>query len=100
MEYSRFIANEALEFGLDETIMHVRAHLSSVADADDDPDTHADDVLIRLEDKEDGVLVIGYLNQEPQALYLSPDYKPEDDGQFYWDDPDEGRWEAEGGYAR
>lgn len=58
---------------------HVRAHLSSVADAGDDPDAHAADVRITREDADNGVLVVGELDAEPDAPYLRPGFTPEAD---------------------
>jgi hypothetical protein len=58
---------------------HVRAHLSSVADANDNPATYADQVRISRENEDDGVLVIGELDAELDARYLSPDFDPEQD---------------------
>ena len=92
MEYERFVAREAVESGLEATIEHVKAHLSSIADEDDDPDTYGEQVRVRVDDVEGGVMVTGYLDAEPVAPYLMPDYRPEDDGEF--------RWEDEGGFGR
>lgn len=68
---------------LDATIAHVRAHLSAVADTDDDPDTRAEDVTVRVEahpDTDSGLLcVIGELDAAPDAPYLRDDYDPADD---------------------
>lgn len=58
---------------------HVRAHLSSVADPGDDPDTHAAAVRVTTEDERDGVLVRGELDAEANAPYLRPDFTPEAD---------------------
>lgn len=64
-------------------VEHVRAHLSSVADADDDPETNADDVRIEVVDHVDGdlalVSVIGELDAEPNAPYLRPGFDPDAD---------------------
>lgn len=56
---------------------HVRAHLSAVADADDDPTTRAGEVRISREDSGPGVRVTGELDAEPDAPYLRPGYDPE-----------------------
>jgi hypothetical protein len=58
---------------------HVRSHLSSVAAADDRPDTHADAVRITRADVDDGVLVTGELDAEPDAPYLRPGFTAEAD---------------------
>jgi hypothetical protein len=64
-----------------EVVAHVRAHLSSVADADDSPTTHADAVRITCADKDDGVLVTGELDADTDAPYLCPELPPEDPDQ-------------------
>ena len=81
LHYQRFVSREALEdfpYALDLTKEHVRAHLSSIADADDDPETNADDVYIEvIEDVAmDGYHVIGKLDAEANAPYLREDYDP------------------------
>jgi hypothetical protein len=58
---------------------HVIAHLSAVADADDDPDTNADDVrtwVIEHPDDPSLVRIVGELDAEPDAPYLKPDHDP------------------------
>lgn len=58
---------------------HVVAHLSAVADADDDPDTHADDVDVTVDPHPDtpGMLrITGRLDAAPVADYLTPGYNP------------------------
>ncbi len=62
-----------------EVELHVRAHLSSVADANDDPTTYADRVRISRENKDDGVEITGELDVEPNAPYLRPGFDPEQD---------------------
>jgi hypothetical protein len=69
---------------VDEVESHVRAHVSSVASAGDDPQVYADVVTIqRIPDTnlwgEDGVLVLGVLDADPIARYLMPGWDPEDD---------------------
>lgn len=74
--YSRFVDKNALkEFpnALELTEAHVRAHLSAIADADDDPETNADDVVVSVVELVDGFYVHGSLNAEPQADYLRGD---------------------------
>jgi hypothetical protein len=58
---------------------HVRAHLSSIAAVDDSPTTYADAVRITRTDVDDGVLVTGELDAEPDAPYLHPGWTPEPD---------------------
>jgi len=60
-----------------EVEAHVRAHLSAVADANDDPDARADEV--RISHEEEGLLVVGELDAEPDAPYLRPGFTPEQD---------------------
>ena len=64
---------------VEEGVEHVRAHLSAVADADDDPETNADDVVIevtRHPEQPDVMRIVGTLDAEPVAPYLDPDYDP------------------------
>lgn len=64
---------------VEEGVAHVRAHLSAVADADDDPETNADDVVIAVQDHPDDPTmkrIVGTLEAEPVAPYLDPDYDP------------------------
>ena len=86
MEYSRFVPTSAGELAVIDTVDHVRAHLSSIADSDDDPDTRAEDVEISYDySNPAGVLVRGYLDAEPNAPYLMPDFNPDDDNEFTWE---------------
>lgn len=58
---------------------HVIAHLSAVASADDDPDTHADDVRVWNERHPDNpalVRIMGELDADPDAPYLQPGHDP------------------------
>jgi len=64
---------------LDAESAHVIAHLSAVADADDDPETNADDVQVWTERHPDGptqLRIVGELDAEPDAPYLRPGYDP------------------------
>lgn len=77
LTYSRFVADNAPPGALHQTEAHVRAHLSAVADRDDDPDTRADDVELRHERYEAGVLIVGFLpGGRAQAPYLEPGHDP------------------------
>lgn len=58
---------------------HVRAHLSSVASGDDDPDLFADQVDVTAVGDGDGVRVTGTLERDPVADYLRSDFDPEQD---------------------
>lgn len=60
-----------------ETVAHVRAHLSSIAAPDDDPDVYASEVEISLEDRDGGLKVTGTLDREPSAPYLRDDWTVE-----------------------
>lgn len=58
---------------------HVILHLASIADYDDDPSTHAEDVRIEVVPHPEFVgfvRIIGTLDAEPDAPYLRPDYEP------------------------
>lgn len=61
------------------TVGHVRAHLSSIATAGDNPTTYTDDVAIDLREQDGGMLVIGQLDQPPMADYLMPGWYPDQD---------------------
>ena len=72
--YSRVVAKAALEefpHALELTEDHVRAHLSSIADADDDPETNADDVVIVVHELENEFYVHGTLDADANAPYLN-----------------------------
>jgi hypothetical protein len=76
--YTRFVSNTAPQESVGVTVDHVRAHLSSVADADDDPTTRAEDVEVHIEPAAGGVLVVGHLDAEPEAAYLKLGFDPYD----------------------
>lgn len=75
LTYSRWCPQEA---GSD-TAAHVRAHLSSIASPDDDPDQFAEEVDIVAVAHDDGVKITGTLDREPVADYLRDDFDPEQD---------------------
>lgn len=85
VKYYQFVPEDSSEEVLQLTIQHVREHLSAVADEDDDPNTHAESVVIttepyiRASDAKPGTIVRGELDADPVAPYLRPDFKPEDD---------------------
>ena len=79
MIYTRDLPEDADQSTVDEVIAHVRAHLSAVASADDDPETNADDVTVRTEHREGRIVIIGELDAEPDAPYLKPGYDPYED---------------------
>lgn len=74
LRYSRFVAAGG---SIAETEAHVRAHLSSIADSDDDPDTHAADVEISYWEADGGTLIVGFLpGAQATAPYLQPGHDP------------------------
>jgi len=73
LTYSRWAPADAVP----DTIDHVRAHLSSVATPDDNPDTYTAAVNVTLTQEGDGILVTGTLDREPVADYLRSDFDPD-----------------------
>lgn len=76
MIYTRDLPEDATQDQVDLTVEHVRDHLASIADSDDDPATHADDVTVRTEHRDGRIWVVGELDAEPDAPYLKADYDP------------------------
>jgi hypothetical protein len=90
MMITRTLPPDTGDATIQAVVDHVRAELSAMADADDDPDTNASDVQIRVHALDAGaldgttgqvyedacVLVIGELDMEPDAPYLKPGYDP------------------------
>jgi hypothetical protein len=74
MEYTRDLPEDATQDVIDGTLKHVRDHLASIADSDDDPTTRSEDVEIRVERSGGKTWIIGSLDAEPDAPYLKPDY--------------------------
>jgi len=75
LEYQRDIPLSSTDEALEVTKQHVRDHLASLADADDDPTTHAKDVRVWTAAHPDnpGLLrVEGSLEAEAVAPYLEP----------------------------
>lgn len=66
---------------INATVAHVCAHLSAVADPDDNPKAHA--VHITIGPHADGdpglVTILGELDAEPNAPYLRDGWTPEQD---------------------
>lgn len=89
--YERFVPRGESELAMINTVDHVRAHLSSIADADDDPETNIDDVTIEYVESDAGTMVVGSLDMEPDAPYLKPDFDPSTDGDYTFE-----RWVPEG----
>jgi hypothetical protein len=78
MRYVRDV-DAADEAAISAETAHVIAHLSAVADADDDPATHAHDVRAWLSrHPEDPALVriIGELAADPDAAYFRAGHDP------------------------
>jgi hypothetical protein len=83
LQYSRWLPRDMVPDAVPEVEAHVREHLAAVADPNDEP-TRADEVVISHEDADDelgndGVLVVGELDAEPDAPYLRPGFTPEQD---------------------
>jgi hypothetical protein len=59
---------------LDDTVDHVRSHISSIASDLDNGDEYYDDVLIEISQNEDGsTRVFGSLDQDPACDYSLPE---------------------------
>lgn len=82
LHYSRYVPRVGLEDDYDfdraliDTVDHVRGHLSSCCDPDDDTENLMDDVSIAYDAGETGCLVTGSIDAEPDAPYLRDDYDP------------------------
>lgn len=76
MEYARELPGNATQEQVDAAVEHVRDHLASIADGDDDPSTCADDVVVEIGLTDGKIWVKGWLDAEPDAPYLKPDYNP------------------------
>lgn len=88
IQHSRFVPFQVDAEAMLATERSVRAHLSAVASPDDDEDRYVDDVEIRFETHENGILITGSLDREPDAPYLRDGFDP------YAGVPDELRAEA------
>jgi len=90
MIITRLLAPQTPQRVVDEVAAHVRAELSASAAEDDDPTTHADDVLVHIYPLAAGavdtitgevyesacILVRGILDRPPAAPYLKAGYDP------------------------
>lgn len=75
IEYWRDLPADASAEAIAAEEEHVRAQVAAIADADDDPSTRAEDVDLVTVRLDDGRLRIkGFLDAEPDAPYLMPDY--------------------------
>lgn len=79
MEYTRDLPEDATQDQVDGTLKHVRDHLASIADSDDDPTTRSEDVEVRVERVDGKIRITGYLDAEPDAPYLKEGYDPYED---------------------
>lgn len=72
---------------VDEVVKHIVEHLRSVVSADDDPKNVPQNLnlgisvedSVRESDGAVGFLIRGYIDADPVAPYLQPDFNPEDD---------------------
>ncbi len=79
MEYSRDARADLGEDAIEQTRQHVRDHLASVADADDDPTTYAAQVRITATAVDNRTIrFTGTLDAELDAPYLKADYDPDE----------------------
>ena len=66
-----------------DTVRHVKMHLAGAVDPHDDPSSRLADVSVEVVyhlDGDEGLFsVIGTIDDEPDAYYLSPDYDPSKD---------------------
>ena len=79
IEYQRDIPIDSPEDVIEATRAHVRENIATIADADDDPTMHADQVRVwAARHPEDPTLlrIEGVLDAEPDAPYLKPDHDP------------------------
>lgn len=78
MRYSRDVPVGSSAEVILHTEEHIRAHLSSVATPDDDPNARAEDVRIELAVVGDQIRITGVLDAPPVAAYLRDDFDPYD----------------------
>jgi hypothetical protein len=79
LEYQRDIPARSSNHLVEETKRHVRDHLAAIADSDDDPSTHADQVDVWVMNHPDDpgqMRVKGMLKAEADAPYLKDDFDP------------------------
>lgn len=79
LEYQRDVPADSSEEVIEAEKQHVRDHLAAIADADDDPTTHAEAVRVWMaaHPHEPNLLRIeGYLDAEADAPYLKPGFDP------------------------
>lgn len=80
LNYQRDIPADADDEVIEQTKRHVRDQVAMMADLDDDPLTHGEDVRVWLSRHPDDPTMLrveGHLDDaEIQAPYLLPDYNP------------------------
>jgi hypothetical protein len=79
IEYQRDLPLDSPDEVIEAEREHVRVHLAAIADADDDPGTHADAVRTWTAHHPDDRTLLrieGQLDAEPVAPYLDPSYDP------------------------
>jgi len=79
LEYQRDIPKDSPEDVIEAEKAHVRDHLASLADNDDDPTTHAGQVKVwtaKHPDDPNLIRIEGALDAEIKAPYLEPGYDP------------------------
>lgn len=79
LEYQRDVPADSSDDVIEAEKAHVRDHLASIADVDDDPTTHAADVRVWLaRHPSDAALlrIEGALEAERVVAYDSPDFDP------------------------
>lgn len=81
--FSRMVKKDEIDpdhAKLREVEVHIRQHLSSICDPDDDPERYYSEVTVRWETRENGdVLVVGEIARLRVAPYLEEGWTPEDD---------------------
>lgn len=82
--YARFVPADLDDFdtALIDTVDHVRGHLSSCVDPDDDEENRMNEVTISYDQSDAGCLVTGSIDADPVAHYLSDDFDPLADDEF------------------
>lgn len=79
LEYQRDVPADSPDEVIELEKEHVREHLAAIADSDDDPTTHADQVHVWVErhpDSDDLLRIKGTLDADADAPYLKSDYQP------------------------
>src|SRR4051794_9494088 len=97
MEYPRDLPAGYTPGQLALTEDHVRLHLASVADPNDDPGPRLDDVvLVHRALPGGGLRVVGFLDAAPTAPYLRPGFDPDAEerpGWLVWTPADQPGWD-------